>query len=42
MQNNNQKNLTVALRIAVRMSRVFNPPNGSTDSNVRPKVSWNI
>lgn len=31
--------LTVAFRIAVRMSNLANPPNGSTDSKTLPNVS---
>lgn len=34
--------LTVAFLMAVRMSMVLSPPRGSTDSNVLPKVSWNM
>lgn len=34
--------LTVAFLMAVRMSMVLRPPRGSTDSSVRPNVSWKM
>lgn len=40
--NDNKTKLTVAFRMAVRISMVLRPPKGSTHSNVRPKVSWNM
>lgn len=37
-----QEKLTVALRMAVRISSSVSPPRGSMDCKVRPKVSWNM
>lgn len=37
-----QTGLTVAFLMAVKMSSCVRPPRGSTDSKVRPKVSWKM